>query len=63
MNYERSASSTVTLAAPAERVFALLDDPTALGVRMEMPSLMMLRVHEVGIERGERAEPSAPSSR
>ncbi len=42
MNDERSASRTMTMAAPAEWVFALLDDPAVLGTHMEKPSIMML---------------------
>jgi hypothetical protein len=42
MTYQRSASNTAIVAAPAEDVFAFLDDPTVLGVHMEKPSVMML---------------------
>lgn len=41
MKDERPAFSTLTLAAPAERVFKLLDDPAALGAYMKKPSAML----------------------
>jgi uncharacterized membrane protein len=42
MSYRRSASSTVVIQAPAHQVFALLDDPNALGRHMDKRSIMML---------------------
>lgn len=42
MIYRRSASSTVEIPAPAQQVFAFLDDPRALGSHMDKRSIMML---------------------